>query len=283
MEPVLQSIRELAGVSAVFVFNGKGEVLGFQGAAIYDGETLSDVSASLVKAVESVQLQIADWDTISTQFEDGKLVLRNLGNGADGQPNVLAVVSDSALNAPFVAVALRVAVQKLKKLLDPNAPRAGSSPNLAAASGSLPPPTAPTLPAVPPSAPPSARISSPGAPISSRMTPVPARTVLSPPSSPSLGAASSSGLTWSGFASATGSSNIEVVDAVASTYLTRCAKELARFVGPMSKIYVKEAARRVSPTAPFALSMARQLVEDLASHVTGAADRLAFVKAVEKP
>jgi hypothetical protein len=172
-----------------------------------------------------------------------------------------------------------VAVQKLKKLLDPNA-RPGSSPNLTGSSSqSLPPPP---QAGVAPSAPPPARSVPQSSPYL-KVTPVPTRMSNPPPSSPSLGPASSSGLTWSGFASATGSSNIEVVDAAASAYLTKCSKELARFVGPMAKIYVKEAARRVSPTAPFALSMARALVEDLASHVSAPADRAAFVKAVEKP
>jgi hypothetical protein len=279
MEPVLLSIRQLTGVTAAFVFNGNAEVLGQQSVDIYDAETLAEVSRSLVKAVESVQLQMSDWDTVSTQFEDGNLILRHLGNGPGGQPNVLAVVAEGALNAPFVAVALRVAVQKLKRLLDPTAPRTGSTPNLA---GGTPGPTGSGV--LPQSAPPPARSVPPSTPFNPRVTPIPPRPGTLPPSSPQLvSTAASSGLTWAGFGSGTGSSSIEVSDANAANYLTRCAKELARFVGPMAKIYVKEAVRRVSPMAPFALTLARQLVEDLATHVPGAADRASFIKAVERP
>jgi hypothetical protein len=285
VEPILQSIRELQGVTAVFVFNGTGQVLGYQGVAIYDGETLSDVSKTLVKAVESVQLQMADWDTVTTSFEDGKLILRHLGSGADGTPNVLAVVAEAALNAPFVAVALRVAVQKLKKQLDGSA-RPGSTPNLPSAPPPSQPAFVPPQPLYPP--PQAVQPQAPGSsPALAKMTPPQLRSV--PQSAPVLSQppppqqVSSTGTTWSGFGSGTGSSSIEVVDQAAALYLTKVSRELARYVGPMSKIYVKEAARRVSPSAPFSIQQAKALLEDLGAHLDKPADRVAFVKAVEKP
>jgi hypothetical protein len=44
----------------------------------------------------------------------------------------------------------------------------------------------------------------------------------------------------------------------------------------MSKVYVQEAARRVSPEAPFSLALARQLVDDLASQIEDPQDRGEF-------
>jgi len=58
--------------------------------------------------------------------------------------------------------------------------------------------------------------------------------------------------------------------------VSRCAKALARHVGPMAKVYVQEALRRVSPDAPFTLAHARQLVDDVATQIEDPKDRAQF-------
>ena len=49
----------------------------------------------------------------------------------------------------------------------------------------------------------------------------------------------------------------------------------------MSKVYVGEAVRRVSPDAPFSLGARAKLIEDLAAQVKEK-DRAQFVKVFEK-
>jgi hypothetical protein len=83
--------------------------------------------------------------------------------------------------------------------------------------------------------------------------------------------------------SSIGLSRIAVADAASSSFLGRSAKELAKHVGPMAKIYVEEAVRRVSPDSPFALALASRLVDDLAAQIEDPEDRARFHKALEKP
>jgi hypothetical protein len=59
-------------------------------------------------------------------------------------------------------------------------------------------------------------------------------------------------------------------------------KELARHVGPMSKVYVQEAVRRVAPDAPFSLARAKELRDDLAGQIDDPRGRAQFCKALEK-
>jgi hypothetical protein len=48
----------------------------------------------------------------------------------------------------------------------------------------------------------------------------------------------------------------------------------------MSKVYVEEAVRRLSPDATFTLAQAPALVEELAGQIEDAGDRAGFVKAL---
>ncbi len=75
-------------------------------------------------------------------------------------------------------------------------------------------------------------------------------------------------------------SGVVAADPASAAFLARCAKALARSVGPIAKVLVQEAARRVSPDAPFALAHARQLVDDLAGQVEEPKERAEFRKAV---
>jgi hypothetical protein len=165
--------------------------------------------------------------------------------------HLVAIVADGTLNASFATVALRVASNKLRSALEGGASQvlAGSRP----VSGSQP------LGAASPSA-----------------------SSVPPPPADSRPVLANSGTSWSkaGAGSSALGSGVAAADPASSAFLVRCAKEMARHVGPMSKVYVAEAVRRVSPEAPFALSSARPLVDDLAAQIEDAKDRTAFRRAV---
>jgi predicted regulator of Ras-like GTPase activity (Roadblock/LC7/MglB family) len=244
METILQGLMELAGVRAAIVLDGAGQVVAHRGHAVYDRAVCGQVGATVTKAIESIQLQQEDWETIAAQFAEGRVLLRRVGTLPGGPRLVLAVVADATLNASFATVALRVAASKLKGLAD----GAGSQP-LGSAAGSSP-----------------------------ALSPSDSRPVLA-----------NSGLSWSKGGSNVGSqasgsssgglSGVVAADPASAEFLVRCAKELARHVGPMAKVYVQEAVRRVSPDGPFAVGLARALVDDLAQQIESVVDRGQFRKA----
>ncbi len=248
MDTILQSILVVAGVSAVMVFDATGRLVSLRGHSIYDRALCEQLGGLLVKAIDTIQLQQDDWDSISAQYGDGKLLLRKLVC-AGGNNHTLAIVADANLNASFATVAIRVAANKLRKVLE-----GGSASQLTPAPqpyASAPQPVAPPNPAA---------ASSPG---------------------DSRSALSNSGLSWSR-TSSSGLSRISVADPASASFLSRCCKELARHVGPMAKVYLEEAVRRVSPDAPFALASAPKLCEDLSGQIEDADDRELFRKALAK-
>jgi predicted regulator of Ras-like GTPase activity (Roadblock/LC7/MglB family) len=196
MNSVLSALHEVPGVTATMVFDGSGRLALHKGHAMYDRALCEHVCGVLVKAIDAVQLEQEDWDAITAQFADGKILLHNLGSA-----HSLAVVTDAALSPTFSTVAMRVAVNKLKKGVE---------------KGTLTGITPVSQPGVTPLAQPAAR--------------------------PSAGPE-------------------------AAAFLTRCVKELARYVGPMSKVYVKEAVGRVCAGAPFTMAAAERLIEDLAQQI----------------
>jgi predicted regulator of Ras-like GTPase activity (Roadblock/LC7/MglB family) len=254
METILQAILDVSGVSAALVFEGAGQLVCHRGHAVYDRDLCEQLSRTLAKAIDTVQLQQEDWESISAQYADGKLLLRDLGSS-----RVLAVVADATLNASFATVAIRVAANKLKKASSPGASgMLSTSAPLAATSH---PVGAPPHPAAA-----SAHSAVSAHPISSDSRPVLAN----------------SGLSWSQSISSAGLSRIPVGDPASGSYLTRCSKELARAVGPMAKVYVAEGVRRVCPDAAFTLASAAKLIEDLAAQIEDADDRKQFQKSMEK-
>lgn len=240
MEPILQTLMDLGGVNAALVFDSAGRLLGHTGRAIYDRALCEQFAADMVKSLEAIQLQQEDWDTITAQYQDGKLVLRKVGSSGD-QVQVLAVIADGSLNPSFATVAIRVAAGKLKKL------QSGAS---ASSLMGTPPPAA---------------VSGPLAD--------------SRPLSDSRPSLAHSGTSWSG-SSSVAFSRVQAADPASGAFLARCAKELAQYVGPMSKVFVEEGVRRVSPEAPFALSMANALIEDLSGQIEDPSDRKKFQKAI---
>jgi hypothetical protein len=256
MDTILQSILDVAGVSAALVFDGGGRLVCHRGHAIYDRALCEQLSGTLVKAIDSVELQQEDWETITARYTDGKLMLRRFEVSGTGR-HVLAVVADTTLNASFATVATRVATNKLKKVLS-----GGASSSVA---GTLSPPAASSSPLASP--PPLAAGSSPHLPAS---RPGDSKPMLA-----------SSGLSWSQ-SSSVGLSRIAVADPASSAFLSRAAKGLARHVGPMAKVYVEEGVRRVSPDAPFSLSIADKLIDDLAGQIEEMEERESFRKALAK-
>ncbi len=243
MEAILQTLMDLPGVTAAMVFDNAGQLLGHRGHSIYDRALCEQVSGALVRAVDAVQLQQEDWETVTAQFQDGRLLLRRVA-AAGGRTQVLAVVADATLNPSFATVAIRVAAGKLRKLFE-----GGSA-------------------------------SSPGS-SSSQLGASPHPGGSQPPSD-SRPVLANSGLSWSKTSSSIGFSKVQVADPAAGAFLARCAKALAQAVGPIAKVYVEEAVRRITPEAPFAMAHAPSLVEDLAAQIEDPVDRKQFKTAVTK-
>jgi hypothetical protein len=252
MEASLQGLLDLAGVNAAMVVDAGGRLVGHRGKAVYDASLCEQVGGPLSRAVDSIQLQHQDWESTVARFADGTLLLRNLG-AVGGTGYVLVVVADATLNPAFATVAIRVASNKLRRTLE-----GGST------SGPIP----------------SGVSSSAGHPAarSSQTLPPP------PTSHPAAGsrpALASSGLSWSKTSGSGVFSAVGAADPASSAWLGRVARELARFVGPMAKVYVEEATRRVSPDQPFAMAASKALLDDLCAQVQDGKDREAFLKAAE--
>lgn len=245
METILQGLLDVAGVNAALVLDGGGRLVACRGKAVYDRALCEQVSGPLVKVIDSIQLQQDDWETITAQFSDGRILMRSLGSAA-GAAHFLAVVADGTLNLSFGTVAIRVAAGKLKRALEGGGGAASSS------AGS----------SVLPAAPPPAAASQP---------------------LPSDSRVANTGVSWTtkGGSSVT-LTGVAASDPASAAFLAQCTKEMARAVGPMSKVYVQEAVRRVAPDGTFSLALRARLVEDLAGQIEEAADRAAFLKAVEK-
>jgi hypothetical protein len=90
-----------------------------------------------------------------------------------------------------------------------------------------------------------------------------------------------SGLSWSQTGGSGISSKVMTADPASSAYLARSAKTLALYVGPMAKVFVEEAVRRVCQDSPFSMARAKPLAEDLAGQIDDTKERSAFLKAME--
>jgi predicted regulator of Ras-like GTPase activity (Roadblock/LC7/MglB family) len=257
METSLQSLLDLAGVNAAMVYDGAGRLVAQRGKSVYDRALCEQVGGPLSRAVDSIQLQHEDWEVVTARFADGTVILRNLGE-VGGTGYALAVVADATLNPAFAAVAIRVAATKLRKLLGGALSMAALPTSLGSSVGSGPG---------------GSQVGGRG-PGSSQVFPAAGH-----PAAGSRPVLASSGLSWSR-AGGSAFAAVAAADPAAGAFLARCSKELARSVGPMAKVYVEEAVRRLAPDATFTLAQAGALVEELAGQVEDAADRAAFVKAM---
>jgi hypothetical protein len=250
METILQGLLDMAGVNAAVLFDGAGRLLAHCGRSVYDRALCEQVGGPLARAIDSLQLQHEDWESATAQFSDGTLLLRRLDTTSAG-PCVLALVADSTLNPAFATVAIRVSSNKLKRALDGGASSSAvGAPGQASALGSLP--------SYPPAGPGGSQVGH-----------------ASGGSRPVL---ASSGLSWS----RTAGGGVLAADQPSSSFLTACSRELARHVGPMSKIFVEEAVRKVCLDHPFSLAAGRALADELASKIEDEGDRQAFLLALKK-
>jgi predicted regulator of Ras-like GTPase activity (Roadblock/LC7/MglB family) len=267
MEEILQTIHDLEGVNGAIVVGGAGQLLGYKAHAVYDANLLQQMGKFVVGAVDSVKLIQEDWSAITAQFAEGKLLIRNLSGGdpTSAHTAILAVVADTRLNLSFAGVAVRVAVSKLKALLEgggvlaPATNRHSSFEAQAATASQLhsgvPPVTSGLM----------AGASSGGG-------------------RPGSAEVATSGLSWSGLAgsSAMNSSSVHVTDAASSEFLTACTKALAKCVGPMAKLYVKEGVQKVCPDRPFSRDNGNELVAELVKHISNPNDAAQFRAHIQK-
>jgi predicted regulator of Ras-like GTPase activity (Roadblock/LC7/MglB family) len=244
LEPILQSLREVEGVQGAMVVDPSAAVVAHRAHTIYDLSVLQQVARSVINSVDSVQLIQDDWDMLTAHFGDGKLLLRSLRTTSGRQRRyVLAVIADSTLNVAFLGVALRVAATKLLAELETAAASPSSSAPGTIATGST---GSGRIPMVEPPRPELAK----------------------------------TGLSWSGTATGTGSgvgsSDVGVSDPASSTFLSACTKALAASIGPMAKVFVKEAVRKVCGERPFSRSDGPALLAHLAAGIEDNDDRAIF-------
>jgi predicted regulator of Ras-like GTPase activity (Roadblock/LC7/MglB family) len=255
LEPILQSLRDVEGVQGAMVVDPGAGVVAHRAHAIYDLAVLQQVARSVINTVDSVQLIQDDWDMLTAHFGDGKLLLRSLRvAGARPRRYVLTVIADSTLNVAFLGVALRVAATKLLGELE-------AAPQVTSNSGVIPIATGST------------------GGHSGRMA-------IADQSRPEL---AKTGLSWSGSTatvtsgsssgSGVGSSDVGVSDPASSTFLSACTKALAASVGPMAKVFVKEAVRKVCGERPFSRADGPALLAHLASGIEDSDDRASFQRA----
>lgn len=242
LDPILQSLREVDGVRGAMVIDSSATVIAHRAHAIYDQAVLQQVARSIVGTVESAQLFADDWDAMTAQFDDGKLVLRGLrGPGPRPRLHLLAVITDATVNAALLGVALRVASSKLVAALE-----AGP----ATASGAAKPPP-----------------------------PAMTSTVTGPPTAATTAPPAGTSRTWS--SSTVGSSIVGMpeaagVDIASSAYLTSCAKALTASVGPMARLFMREALRKICGDRPFTHGDGPALLAQLAAAIRDADDRAKF-------
>jgi predicted regulator of Ras-like GTPase activity (Roadblock/LC7/MglB family) len=255
LEQVLQGLREVKGVQGAMVIDHVGAVLAHNAHAIYDATLLQRVARSVVSSIDAVGLVQDDWEVLTADFGDGKLVLRRLQpGGAKPISYALAVITDATLNLPFLGVALRVAASKVQSELEAVPPASAVAP-VAAASAAAPPPASSIAGRLP-----------------------------LPPPAPEIAAA---GHTWSGTGpiptAGTGAglshSDISVIDAAAASFLSACTKALGASVGPMARVFVKETVRRICGERPFARSDGAALIAQLTLAIDDTDDRAAFQRA----
>ena len=252
LDPILQSLREVEGVQGAMVIDPTAAILAHRAHTIYDITVLQQVARSVVSSVDAVQLIQDDWDVLSAHFGEGKLLLRSLRlGGAKPRSYVLVVIADATLNAAFLGVALRVAAGKLVAELEAGPP--APSP-MGTTTGSM---------AIP--------VAIAGG-SSGRVPPVAEQ------SRPEL---AKTGLSWSGVSSGSGigSSDVSVADNASSAFLSGCTKALAASIGPMAKVFVKEAVRKVCGERMFSRADGPALLAHLAASIDDPDDRATFQRA----
>lgn len=260
LEDILSPLHEVPGVQATMVVDSGGTILAHRAHAVYDLALLTQVGRNIVNATDSMQVVHEDWESITASFSEGKVLIRNLRPALRPERAVmLAVIADAQLNRSFVGVAIRVAAGKLKAELE-----AGGATVAAHGSGPTPVPVAVGPHAASQSRAPARAATSPSAV---------APPVAAPPPRAEL---AQSGLSWSVSVAGSSASGVAVQDSAASAYLQVCTKALSQSVGPMAKVFVKEAVRRVCHDRAFSRDDGARLVLELSRHIDDTDDLLTF-------
>lgn len=266
MEAILKGLRDLEGVNGTFLADSTGLLCAYSAESIYDSSLLTQVSKAIANAIDSVKLLQDDWETITAQFTEGRLLIRSVpATSRKGGPSyILALIADARLNPSFATVAIRVAIGKVKAALEANG---GVLPASAVGSAAIAAP----VQVLSASSPTHLGVSNAATLSSSHAT----------VNAPEVAA---SGLSWSGLggSSTTSVSGVAVADAASSAALTACTKCLAKAVGPMAKVFVKDAVRQISAGQPFSRAMLPALVAELEKNIEDRDDAAAFHKAASK-
>lgn len=248
MKKALDDLCTMEGINGVFVCTIEGELVAFSAPHVYDAETFAIASTTAAQAAESISVQHANWDTLIANFRDGKLIFIQM------EKYLLCVITDLNTNVPFLNVAIKVAKNKIKRKLE--GIEAGMS-SVAALSESKFSSQFGSAPAT-----------FPQGMHSSTMHSVP-QSPRSTIGEPMVDVGS--GFSWSGMSTGSGgqSSVVSVIDEAASKMLTRVSDALAEIVGPMAKVFVKEAVQKICPTEPFSMNHLMRLLRELESeHIT---------------
>ena len=273
MDYILQSLHELEGVNGAIVADEKGQILGWHAHPMYDAELLKQASKAVVSVVDSVKLLQEEWESFTGQFGEGKLLIRNLTDTSKPEPQTitLTVIADARLNVSMATVAIRVAVTKLKGALAKGIP---SPVPLGTAQESATTAIGARVAPAPPNQAAASAIGGGGAG-SSFGSAGNARS--------SSAEVATTGLSWSGLSgSSTTGSGVSVADSASAAFLTACTKALAKKVGPLAKVLVKEGVAKVSPEQPFSLARAKELILELEKHIKNPAEAQQFRQSFEK-
>jgi hypothetical protein len=230
------------------VIDRAATVIAHSAHSIYDLPVLAQVARSVGAAVDAIGLIQDDWELLTASFADGKLLLRSLRtSGPRPRSYVLVVISDASLNVAFLGVALRVAAAKLVAELE------------------VAPAAPPSAPVVPPSAP----VAPPSMPAAAA-APEPVRSIL---------ARGSSGIHGDGVPPGS-LGDVDVGgDPASAAFLTACTKALGRSLGPLAKLHIKEAVRKVCGERPFSRADGPALVAQVANVIEDSDDRATFQRA----
>jgi predicted regulator of Ras-like GTPase activity (Roadblock/LC7/MglB family) len=242
IESTLEGLRDVGGVQGALIIDHTGAILAHRAHSIYDLPVLQQVARAILTATDSVHLVQEDWEALTTHFSDGKLVLRRVRtSGARPRSYIVAVIADQTVNLAFLGVALRVAASKLAAELE-----------------AAPPPAAATAPAAP------AASSSPRG-----------RSAVEPRAEPSQLSAPPTDAA----VVAVPGTDVTALDAASAAFLAACLRALAARIGPVAKIYVRDAARKVSAGRPFSRADGPALISQLSAMLESSEDRAMFQRA----
>jgi predicted regulator of Ras-like GTPase activity (Roadblock/LC7/MglB family) len=240
LEPILLNLREVNGVQGAIVLDETAVVVAHHAHSIYDLAMLQQIAHSIINSTDAAQLIHEEWEVITAHFDDGKLLLRQLKtSGAKSRRYILAVIADATLNLAFLGVALRVAASKLAAALEPT-----SAPVAIGSSAAAPSYSTSRIP----------RVNLPRPELVARIS-------------------------WPGSQVGIDGFGVEVADAASSTFLTGCTTALAANTGPIAKVFVRDAVRKICIGRPFSRADGPTLLAYLAATIEDVAERATFQRA----